>query len=99
MTATTLEQIIEESVARGVAKALAEIVPSPPKAWNEPATMTTKEAAAALGISVKAMRIIIKQPDFDAQIWAGSKMVILTDRFHDWMKKQTTQGKTLTLRK
>ena len=84
-----IEQIIEESVARNVTKALAEFVPAIPRTWEDKPTMTVKEAAAVMGLSVTAMYDITERQDFDALIRLKRKKVILTDKFFAWLIRQT----------
>ena len=54
------------------------------------ATLTVKEAAEVLGISLPIMYQITEQEDFDALIRVGSRRkVILKSKFYQWMDNQT----------
>ena len=55
----------------------------------EKATITVKEAAAIMGVSLPAMYDITERHDFDALIRLGRKKIILTSKFYAWMARQT----------
>ncbi len=52
------------------------------------ATMTVKEAAAYMGISITPMYAITERADFDALIRVGKKKLILRARLDAWLDRQ-----------
>lgn len=55
----------------------------------EKATLTVKEAAAVLGVSLPIMYEITEQKDFYPLIRVGRKKLILKNRFTEWLQEQT----------
>ena len=52
-------------------------------------TMTVKEAAGILSISLPKMYDITERADFDALIRVGTRKIIHTAKFFDWIERQT----------
>lgn len=55
----------------------------------EKATLTVKEAAAVLGVSLPVMYDITEQENFYPLLRVGRKKLILRTRFDEWMQEQT----------
>lgn len=87
----TIENIIEEAVARGVARALAE--QHQPVVMEDSPTLTVKEAARLVGVHEVTMYNICHREDFDAAIRVGRSIKILRHKLLCWMERQTELGK------
>ena len=83
----TIDTAIEEVVRRTVREALQELVHTP--APDRPTTMSVREAAQTLGVSIPAMYDITERANFDALIRVGRKKIILTAKLHEWMNRET----------
>lgn len=55
----------------------------------EKATLSVKEAAQVLGVSLPVMYEITRQQSFTALLLVGKKKLIHKDRFSEWMLEQT----------
>ena len=59
---------------------------------QEKATLSVKEAAAVMGVSLPIMYSLTERADFDSLIKVGRKKIILKSRFFAWLDMQTAAG-------
>lgn len=65
---------------------------------KERLTITVKEAAELIGVSLPTMYEIIKRVDFDALLEVGRKnrkKLIYYPKWLDWLERQTQSGNAL----
>ncbi len=87
----TIEDTIKAAVRDAVREVLAEqqAAPAIPKG---PPSMSVKEAAAIVGVSVPVMYEISHRDDFPACLTVGRKRVILRHKLFEWMERQAGGG-------
>lgn len=62
----------------------------------EKATLTVKEAAQVIGVSLPTMYEITEQENFYPLLRLGRKKLVLKDRLREWMYEQTAPKQSNT---
>ena len=78
-----IDETIKETIREAVKEALRDF--SPVQQPDRPRTMTVKQAAEYVGISVGAMRNIPHRADFDGAIKVSGQIMVVVDKLDKWL--------------
>ena len=79
----SIDETIKETIREAVKEAFRDF--SPVQQPDRPRTMTVKQAAEYVGISVGAMRNITHRADFDGAIRVNGRIMVVVDKLDRWL--------------